>query len=109
MVLGSRSRGGDAAPAVAGYSSTMLVRLHALSQAVLLSHFARVEVGGLILRVLDAFRPRGATWSGQVISSPPGPSGDPFKTHLLPGCGVSRVHGAQSPVPPWLLLLATPR
>ena len=31
----------------------------------------------MILRVLDAFRPRGATWSGQVISSPPGPSGVP--------------------------------
>ena len=40
------------------------------------------------MRLLDAFRPRGATWSGQVISSPPGPSGGPSKTHLLPGGGV---------------------
>ena len=51
----------------------------------------------------------GATWSGQVISSPPGPSGGPFMTHLLPGGGVPRVHGARSPVPPRLPLLATPR
>ena len=29
------------------------------------------------MRVLDAFWPQGATWSGQVISSPPGPSGGP--------------------------------
>ena len=48
------------------------------------------------MRVLDAFRPRGATWSGQVISSPPGPSGGPSKTHLLPGGGVPRVHRARS-------------
>ena len=60
------------------------------------------------MRVLDAFRPRGATWSGQVISSPPGPSGGPSKTHLLLGGGVPRVHRAQSPVPPRLPLLATP-
>ena len=53
------------------------------------------------MRVLDAFRPRGATWSGQVISSP-GPSGGPSKTHLLPGGGVPRVHRARSPVPPRL-------
>ena len=66
-------------------------------------------VRGLILRVLDAFRPRGATWSGQVISSPPGPSGGPSKTHLLPGGGVSRVHRARSPVLPLLPRFATPR
>ena len=30
-------------------------------------------------------------------------------THLLPGGAVLRVHGAQSPVPPWLPLFATPR
>ena len=63
----------------------------------------------MFLRVLDAFRPRGATWSGQVISSPPGPSGGPVMTHLLPGGGVPRVHRAQSPVPPWLLHFATAR
>ena len=63
----------------------------------------------MILRVLDAFRPRGATLSGQVISSPPGPSGGPSKTHLLPGGGVPRVHRARSPVPPRLPLFATPR
>ena len=51
----------------------------------------------------------GATWSGQMISSPPGPSGGPSKTHLLPGGGVPRVHRARSPVPPLLPLLATPR
>ena len=60
------------------------------------------------MRVLDAFWPRGATWSGQVISSPPGPSGGPSKTHLLPGGGVPRVHRARSPVPPRLPLFATP-
>ena len=60
------------------------------------------------MRVLDAFRPQGATWSGQVISSPPGPSGGPFMTHLLPGGAVPRVHGAQSPVPPRLPHFATP-
>ena len=69
----------------------------------------RFEVGGLILRVLDAFRPRGATPSGQVISSPPGPSGGPSKTHLLPGGGVPGVHRARSPVPPRLSRFATPR
>ena len=61
------------------------------------------------MRLLDAFRPRGATWSGQVISSPPGPSGGPSKTHLLPGGGVPRVHRARSPVLPWLPRFATPR
>ena len=61
------------------------------------------------MRVLDAFRPRGATWSGQVISSPPGPSGRPSKTHLLPGGGVPRVHRARSPVLPRLPRFATPR
>ena len=69
----------------------------------------RFEVRGLVLRVLDAFRPRGATWSGQVISSPPGPSGGPSKTHLLPGGGVPRVHRARSPVLPRLPRFATPR
>ena len=63
----------------------------------------------MILRVLGAVRPRGATWSGQVISSPSGPSGGPFMTHLLPGGGVPRAHGAWSPVPPRLPHLATPR
>ena len=63
----------------------------------------------MILRVLDAFRPRGATWSGQVISSPPGPSGGPSKMHLLPCGGVPRVHKARRPVPPRLPLFATPR
>ena len=58
-------------------------------------------------RVLDILRPRGATWSGQVISSPLGPSGGLFMTHLLPDGGVPRVHGARSPVPPWLPLFAT--
>ena len=60
------------------------------------------------MRVLDAFRPRGATWSGQVISSPPGPSGGPSKMHFLPGGGVPRVQRARSPVPPWLPRFATP-
>ena len=67
------------------------------------------EVRGFILRVLDAFRPRGATWLGQVISSPPDPSGGPSKTHLLPGGGIPRVHRARRPVPPRLPLFATPR
>ena len=62
-----------------------------------------------MLQVLDAFRPRGATWSGQVISSPPGPSGGPSKTHLLPGGGVPRVHRARSPVLPRRPRFATPR
>ena len=61
------------------------------------------------MRVLDDFRPRGATWSGQVISSPPGPSGGPSKTHLLPGGGVPRVHRARSPVLPRLPRFATLR
>ena len=61
------------------------------------------------MRVLDAFRPRGATWSGQVISSPPGPSGGPCKTHLTPGGGVPRVHRARSPVPPRLPRFAISR
>ena len=61
------------------------------------------------MRVLDAFRPRGATWSGQVISSPPGPSEWPSKMHLLPGGGGPRVHSARSPVPPRLPHFATPR
>ena len=62
-----------------------------------------------MLRVLDAFRPRGATWSGQVKSSPPGPNWGPSKTHLLPGGGVPRVHRARSPVLPRLPRFATPR
>ena len=62
----------------------------------------------MILRVLDTFQPRGATWSGQVISPPPGPSGGPSKTHLLPGGGIPRVHTARSPVPPRLPSFALP-
>ena len=42
-------------------------------------------------------------------TSPPGPSGGPFMTHLLPGGGVPRVHRAHSPVPPRLPHFATPR
>ena len=61
------------------------------------------------MRVLDAFRPGGATWSGQVISSRPGPSGGPSKTHLLPGGGVPRVYRARSPVLPRRPRFATPR
>ena len=61
------------------------------------------------MRVPDAFRPRGATWSGEVISSRPGPSGGPSKTHLQPGGGVPRVHRGRSPVPPRPSLFATPR
>ena len=61
------------------------------------------------MRVLDVFRPRGATWSGQVLSSPRDSSGGPSKTHLLPGGGVPRVHRARSPVPPRLPRFATPR
>ena len=67
------------------------------------------EVGGLRFQVLDPSLPRGATSSGQVISSQPGPSGGPFMTHLLPGGRVPRLHGAQSPVPLRLPLFATPR
>ena len=63
----------------------------------------------MTFRVLDVLRPRGATWSGEVISSRPGPSGGPFMTHLLPGGGVPRVHGAGSPVPLRLPHFATPR
>ena len=59
--------------------------------------------------MLDTFWPRGAPWSGQVISSPPGPSGGPSKTHLLPGGGVPPVHRARSPVPPRLPHFATLR
>ena len=62
-----------------------------------------------MLRVLDAFRPRGATWSGQVISSPLGTSGGPSEMHPLPGGGVPRIHRPRSPVPPRLPLFATPR
>ena len=49
-----------------------------------------------------------ATWSGPVISPPPGPSGGPSKTHLLPGDGVPQVHRARSPVLPRLPRFATP-
>ena len=63
----------------------------------------------MISRVLDAFRPREATWSGQVISSPPGPSGGPSETHLLPGGGVPRVYRARSPVPLRLPRFAIPQ
>ena len=61
------------------------------------------------MRVLDAFRPQGATWLGQVISSPTGPKGGPSKTHLLPGGEGPRVHRAGSPVPPRLPHFPTPR
>ena len=63
----------------------------------------------MILRVLYAFRRWGATRSGQVISCPPGRSGGPLMTHLLPGGGVPRFHGARSPIPPRLPDFATPR
>ena len=66
------------------------------------------EVLRFRVQVLEAFRPRGATRLGQVISSPPIPSGGPFMTHLLPGGGVPRVRGARSPVPPRLPHFATP-
>ena len=61
------------------------------------------------MRVLDAFHPQGATWLGQVISSPPGPSGGPFMAHILPGGGVPGVDSAGGPVPPRLPHFATPR
>ena len=61
------------------------------------------------MRLLGALRPLGTTWSGQVMSSRPAPSGGPFMTHLLPGGGVPRVHGARSPVPPRLPHFASPR
>ena len=61
------------------------------------------------MRVLEAFWPRGATWLGRVISSPPGPSGGPLKMQLLPGGGIPRVHRARSAVPPRLPHFATPR
>ena len=60
------------------------------------------------MRVLDAFGHQRATWSGQVISSPRGPSRGPFMTHLLPGGGVPQVHTARRPVPPRLPHFATP-
>ena len=41
----------------------------------------RFEVWGLWFRVLDAFRPRGATLSGQAISPRPEPRGRVFMTH----------------------------
>ena len=55
------------------------------------------------------FSAPGATWSGQVISPPPGPSGGPSKTHLLPGGGVPRLHRARSPIPSRLPRFATPQ
>ena len=61
------------------------------------------------MRVLDAFWPQGAPWSGQVISSPPGPSRVPSKTHHLPGRGFPWFHRARSPVPSRVPLFATPR
>ena len=69
----------------------------------------KVEVRGLTFRVLGVLRPRGATRLDQVISSPAGPSGGSFVTHLLPGGQVPQVHGAPSPIPPWLPHFATPR
>ena len=43
------------------------------------------------------------------MCSPAGPSRLPFKAHLLTCGGVPQVHGAQSPVSPWLHHFATPR
>ena len=60
-------------------------------------------------RVLGVLWPRGTIWSGQVIFSPPRPSGGTFNKHLLLGGGLPRVHCARSPVPPQLLPFATPR
>ena len=66
------------------------------------------EVSGLTVQLVGALRHRGATWSGQVKSSAPGPSGGAFMTHFLPVGGVPRVQGARSPVPPRLPPFATP-
>ena len=105
---GSRSKNrAYQSPQTKQNKSEPLYTVHCALQLRIL--FLRFEVLGLILRVLDAFRPRGATWSGQVISSPPGPSGGPSKTHLLPGGGVPRVHRARSPVLPRRPRFATPR
>ena len=68
-----------------------------------------LEVSGLMFQVQGVLGPLGATWSGQVISSPAGPSGGPFMTHPLPGGRVPRVHGAQSPAPLRLPHFATSR
>ena len=58
--------------------------------------------------VLGVLRPRGATWLGLVISSPPVPSGWVFMTHRMPGGGVPRDDGALSPDPRQLPHFATP-
>ena len=67
------------------------------------------QVRGLTCQVLDVPQPRGAIWSGQVISFPPGHSRGPFMTHFLLGGRVPRVHKARSPVPPRLPHFATPQ
>ena len=69
------------------------------------------EVGGLKFDFAGTRRlsAPGGTWSGQVISPPPGPSRGPSNMHLLPGGGVPRVHRARSPVPPRLPRFATPQ
>ena len=59
----------------------------------------RLEVRGLTLRVLRAFPFRRVNSWGQVISSPPGPCGGPFMTHLLPGGGVPSGSGGSEPCP----------
>ena len=69
----------------------------------------RLEISGLRFQALDAFRPRWATWAGQVMFSPLGPSWGPFMTHLLLGGGFRGVYGARSPGPPRLPPFATPR
>ena len=68
----------------------------------------RFAVPGLRFRVLDASPSRGATWSGQVISSPSGPSGMPLMTHLLPGGGVYRDDRVRVPFSPRLHPFVTP-
>ena len=81
----------------------------------------RFEVWSLILRVLDAFRPRAATWSGQVISFPPIlVGGPPRRTSCLvaespgfiglgalsfPGFPVSPLPGQCMNSQPWLRAL----
>ena len=62
----------------------------------------RFWVSGLRFRVLDVLRPRGATWSGQLISSSPGPSGGRLMTHLL-----QRQRAQQPKKPPPFLLSRT--
>ena len=77
----------------------MLAYTEKITNCIAREHMMPFEIGGLRFRVLDAFRAQGATSLGQVISSPPGPSGGPYMTHLLPGGNLPWVHGARSPVP----------